>query len=156
MHTTSFEGIDPALGDDDDLAALCAAAVGFGIHVVAMGVFDHVSDAHPWFVAAQAQDDDDRRVPPEQRTRAFFNFSPMLRHGYACRDGSAREPELDLAQPEVRRRLFAAEDSIIHRLIELGIAGWRILRAEQVGYSILRELQRAVRTAEGRDRKSVV
>ena len=149
LHTTSFEGIDPALGTEDDLAALCEAAQGFGIQVVAMGVFDHVSDAHPWFVAAKEQTDDDRRVPPEQRTRAFFHFSPELRHGYACRDGSAREPELDLADPEVRRRLFAAEDSIIHRLIERGVAGWRILRAEQVGYSILRELQRAVRTVEG-------
>jgi len=149
LHTTSFEAIDPALGDDDDLAALCEAAQGFGIHVVATAVFDHVSDQHPWFIAAREQVLDDRRVPPEQRTRAFFSFSDDLRHGYACRDGSAHEPELDLSLPEVRRRLFSGEDSVLHRFIELGVSGWRILRAEQVGYSILRELQRAVRTVEG-------
>lgn len=149
LHTTSFEGIDPALGTSDDLEALCAAASTHGIGVVAMGVFDHVSDRHPWFVAARGQVDDDRRVPPEQRTRAFFSFADMLRHGYACRDGSPDEPELDVAHVEVRRRLFTGEDSVVHRFLELGVAGWRILRAEQVGYSILRELQRAVRTAEG-------
>ncbi len=149
LHTTSFNKIDPALGDEDDLGALCAAAEACGIHVVAMGVFDHVSDQHPWFTDALAQTHDDRRVPPEQRTRAFFSFSDDLRHGYACRDGSAHEPELDLAHPEVRRRLFTGEDSVLHRFIERGVSGWRILRAEQVGYSILRELARAVRTVEG-------
>lgn len=149
LHTTSFDGIDPALGTEEDLAALCDAAGARGIQVVLMGVFDHVSDHHPWFVAAREQDLDDRRVPPEERTRAFFAFGDDLRHGFACRDGSAREPELDLTHVEVRRRLFTGEDSVIHRFLELGVAGWRILRAEQVGYSILRELQRAVRTVEG-------
>jgi glycosidase len=149
LHTTSFDAIDPALGTSEDLQALCAAASTKGIGVVAMGVFDHVSDRHPWFVAAREQVVDDRRVPPEQRTRAFFSFADGLRHGYACRDGSLEEPELDVANVEVRRRLFTGEDSVVHRFLELGVAGWRILRAEQVGYSILRELQRAVRTVEG-------
>jgi len=149
LHTTSFDDIDPALGTSHDLQALCSAASAHGIGVVAMGVFDHVSDRHPWFVAAREQVVDDRRFPPEQRTRAFFAFTEGLRHGYACRDGSPDEPELDVAHVEVRRRLFTGEESVIHRFLELGVVGWRILRAEQVGYSILRELQRAVRTAEG-------
>ncbi len=149
LHTTSFDNIDPVLGSPEDLESLCAAASTHGIGVVAMGVFDHVSDRHPWFVAAREQDVDDRRFPPEQRTRAFFSFADELRHGYACRDGSPLEPELDVAHVEVRRRLFTGEESAVHRLLELGVAGWRILRAEQVGYSILRELQRAVRTVEG-------
>jgi glycosidase len=149
LHTRSFDGIDPSLGTEADLTALCEAAAGVGIQVVLMGVFDHVSDEHPWFVAARDQEVDDRRFPPEERTRAFFSFGDNLRHGYACRDGSAHEPELELAQVEVRRRLFTGEDSVIHRFIELGVSGWRILRAEQVGYSILRELQRAVRTSAG-------
>jgi glycosidase len=149
LHTTSFDGIDPALGTEEDLAALCEAAGARGIQVVLMGVFDHVSDHHPWFVGAREQELDDRRFTPEERTRAFFAFSDELRHGFACRDGSAREPELDLAHVEVRRRLFTGEDSVVHRFLELGVAGWRILRAEQVGYSILRELQRAVRTVQG-------
>jgi len=149
LHTTSFDTLDPALGTEEDLAALCEAAAAKGIQVVLMGVFDHVSDGHPWFVGAREQTIDDRRVPPEERTRAFFSFGDDLTHGYACRDGSAREPELDLAHVEVRRRLFTGEDSVIHRFLGLGVAGWRILRAEQVGYSILRELQRGVRTVEG-------
>ncbi len=149
LHTTSYEGIDPVLGTEDDLAALCEAAGAVGIQVILMGVFDHVSDHHPWFLSAKEQSVDDRRFPPEERTRAYFSFGDELREGYACRDGSSREPELELANPEVRRRLFTGEDSIIHRFMALGVAGWRILRAEQVGYSILRELQRAVRTVEG-------
>ena len=149
LHTRSFDGIDPALGTEADLTALCEAAAAVGIQVVLMGVFDHVSDEHPWFVAAREQEIDDRRFPPEERTRAFFSFGDNLRHGYACRDGSAHEPELELAQVDVRRRLFTGEDSVIHRFLQLGVSGWRILRAEQVDYSILRELSRAVRTSSG-------
>jgi glycosidase len=92
---------------------------------------------------------DDRRFLPEERTRSFFEFGREHHAGYACRDGSALEPELELTNPEVRRRLFTGEDSVMHKYLSLGAAGWRILRAEQVGYSILRDLARGMRTVEG-------
>ena len=149
LHTRDFRSVDPALGTEADFTALCEAANALGICVVMMGVFDHVSAEHPWFVAASQQDDDDRRVPPEQRTRSFFTFGGPHRHGYACRDADPMQPELDLANPEVRRRLFTGEDSVLHHWLHAGASGWRILRAEQVGYGILRELARGSRTIQG-------
>ena len=89
LHTMSFDRIDPKLGTEADLEALCIAAGQRGISVTLMGVFDHVSSQHPWFQAALKQVDDDARFPPEERTRAFFNFNGVKRHGYACRDGSS-------------------------------------------------------------------
>ncbi len=149
MHTTDFDQVDPRLGTEEDLEQLCAAALERGISVTLMGVFDHVSANHPWFQAAKEQLDDDARFPPEERTRAFFTFDPAYRTGYACRDGSASEPELDLRDGEVRRRMFTGDESVLHRWMRAGASGWRILRAEQVGYSILRELQRGSRNIEG-------
>lgn len=149
LHTREFDVVDPALGTTADFTDLCVAAAERGISVVLMGVFDHVSLDSPWFAWAEAQGDDDSRYPPEHRTRKFFTFGPEHRHGYACRDDSPDEPELDLANPEVRRRLFTGEDSVLHRWLHAGARGWRILRAEQVGYSILRELARGSRTVEG-------
>ena len=149
LHATNFETLDPKLGTEEDFSSLCAAARDIGISVSLMGVFDHVSHKHPWFRQALEQENDDRKVPPEQRTRAFFAFGPEHKHGWACRDGSRDEPELDLANPEIRRRLFTGEDSVMHHWLSLGASGWRILRAEQVGYSILREQLRGVRTVEG-------
>lgn len=149
MHTRLFDTVDPALGTTQDFTDLCTAAAARGISVVLMGVFDHVSLDSPWFAWAEAQGDDDSRYTPEQRTRKFFTFGPEHQHGYACRDNSPDEPELDLANAEVRRRLFTGEDSVVHRWLRAGARGWRILRAEQVGYSILRELARGSRTVEG-------
>lgn len=149
LHTVDFDRIDPALGDEEDLQKLCAACVTRGISVTLMGVFDHVSAHHPWFLRAQEQAQDESRFPPEDRTRGFFSFSQEYPQGYACRDGSASEPELDLRHAEVRRRMFTGEESVLHRWLRAGASGWRILRAEQVGYSILRELQRGSRNIEG-------
>ena len=86
LQTTDFDRIDPKLGTDADLEALCAAAAERGISVTLMGVFDHVSAHHPWFVNAGNQNADDARVLPEQRTRQFFSFGSQHRHGYAFRD----------------------------------------------------------------------
>ncbi len=149
LHTREFDRVDPKLGTEKDFTALCTACAERGISVVLMGVFDHVSIDSPWFAWAEAQVDDDDRYPPEQRTRKFFTFGQEHRHGYACRDDSPDEPELDLANAEVRRRLFTGEDSVLHKWMRAGAQGWRILRAEQVGYSILRELARGSRTVEG-------
>lgn len=149
LHTTDFDRIDPKLGTEHDLEILCAAAAERGISVTLMGVFDHVSSAHPWFQQALEQHEDDERFTPEERTRSFFSFDEGQRHGFACRDGSASEPELDLRNAEVRRRMFTGEESVLHRWLRAGASGWRILRAEQVGFSILRELQRGSRNIEG-------
>ncbi len=150
LHATDFEHLDPRLGSEEDLTALCDACAQRGMSVTLMGVFDHVSDQHPWFAAGRNQRTDDDRIPPEERTRAFFSFD-AAEHGagYACRDGTPSEPELDLKNAEVRRRLFTGDDSVLHRWLRAGASGWRILRAEQVGYSILRELQRGSRNLEG-------
>lgn len=149
LHTLDFDRIDPALGDEEDLERLGAACGARGMSLTLMGVFDHVSAHHPWFLRALEQAQDESRFPPEERTRGFFSFSDDYRQGYACRDGSASEPELDLRHLEVRRRMFTGEESVLHRWLRAGASGWRILRAEQVGYSILRELQRGSRNIEG-------
>ncbi len=142
LHTSDFFRIDPALGSEDDLRSLCARARERGISVVLTGAFDHVSTEHPWFQSACAHGPDESQYPPEQRTRAYFTFGSQYRHGYAARDDEGSEPELDLASAQVRRRLFTGEHSVMHHWLHAGVRGWRILRADAVGYSILRETSR--------------
>ena len=45
--TTDHFRVDPRLGDDDDLVALCAAAHERGLRVLLDGVFNHVGAEHP-------------------------------------------------------------------------------------------------------------
>ena len=76
-------------------------------------------------------------------------FSPDDPNRYECSENDLSEPKLNLAHPEVRRRLFTSETSVLHHWLQKGVAGWRILRAETVGYSILREVSRGSLTVEG-------
>jgi 4-alpha-glucanotransferase len=149
LNTTDYGTIDPALGSVEDLEALCRAADERGIGVVLMGVFDHISADHDWFTWAQAQTEDDGRFTPEQRTRRFFHFGDEHPEGYASRGNVPDQPEVDLSVAEVRRRLFTGEQSVLHRWLHRGIAGWRILHADAVGYSVLREVSRGSLTVEG-------
>lgn len=149
LHTTDYLKVDEQLGSVEDFSVLCAAAAERGIAVFVMAAFDHTSSEHDWFELANAHSDDEGAFPPEQRTRPFYTFDDAEEHGYACRDGDAEAPELDLRNPDVRRRLFTGEMSVLHRWLNAGAAGWRILRADAVGYSILRELRRGALTVDG-------
>lgn len=142
LHTRDFFSIDPALGTEHDLVELCEAARLSGIQVMLMAAFDHVSHTHPWFLAAQEHVGDESQYPPEQRTRAFFRFGDEFPRGYASRDDEGEEPELDLTGANARRLLFTGENSVMHRWLHTGVRGWRLLRADALGYSILRETSR--------------
>ena len=149
LRATDFRTVDPQLGTEDYLAQLCALARSHDIDVVMSGVFDHTSAEHPWFVAAREHGDDEGAYPPHLRTRQFYSFRDDLDAGYACATGDGLSPMLDLRNPEVRRRLFTGASSVLHHWFEIGVAGWRIMRADAVGYSILRELNRGAMTVEG-------
>jgi cyclomaltodextrinase / maltogenic alpha-amylase / neopullulanase len=149
LHSSDFFAVDPALGTEADFRELCIAAAERGIAVVLMGVFDQVSATHPWFASACAHGDDESQYPPEQRTRQYFTFGAHYPQGYASRDEGGSAPDLDLASPQVRRRLFTGENSVVHHWLNLGARGWRILRADAVGYSILRESSRGSLTVAG-------
>lgn len=150
LHIADFFRIDPALGSEEDLMALCKEANEKGISVVLTGVFDHVSDEHEWFQSAKEHDEEEEaKFPPHLRTRRYFTFGSDFKYGYACRDDQANQPELNLKNLDVRRRLFTGEESVLHRWLDLGVNAWRILRADAVGYSILRESSRASLTVEG-------
>ena len=75
LHTSDYATIDPSLGDEADLVALCETASALGIAIILTGVFDHVSDQHPWFLDALKQAPNDPTVPLEKRTRNFFLFA---------------------------------------------------------------------------------
>jgi len=149
LDVVDHHSIDPALGSEDDLRLLCTKAAEHGMQVIVSGAFDHVSREHLWFQTALSHGDDEKHFPPEQRTRAYFTFGEEFTHGYACRDNDENAPELNLRNPAVRRRLFTGEDSVLHHWLEVGCTGWRILRADAVGYSILRELHRGQMTVQG-------
>ena len=150
LAATDYFHIDPAIGTEAELAALCASAKERSIDIVMSGVFDHVSKDHEWFqTAVDHKGSDEGRYLPSERTRAFFLFGDEHEGGYRCCEGDLEKPDFDLRNPVLRRRLFTGEQSVFHHWLNTGIRGWRMLRAGAVGYSILRETSRASQTAVG-------
>ncbi|MCC2313706.1 alpha-amylase family protein [Cellulomonas xiejunii] len=60
--TTDHFRVDPRLGDDDDLAALLAAAHERGLRVLLDGVFNHVGAEHPLVAQVLAEGPDGPRA----------------------------------------------------------------------------------------------
>jgi alpha-glucosidase len=118
---TTFRHVDPLLGGDDALRALCEAAHARGIRVIGDITLNHTGFRHEWFLAAQA----DRSAPE----RAFYIFDESLPHGYEAWLGIGTLPKLDWRGDEIRRR-FA---EVLHRYLDLGLDGWRVDVANMVG-----------------------
>jgi glycosidase len=138
-----FLEVDPTLGTDADFDELIARTHELGIKVILEGAFNYVGVRHPWFETAR-QHPDESQLDPSERTRDFFYFDPQDNHaGY---QGDSENPELNLHNHELRRRLFTGERSAVHHWLARGAAGWCLRRADELGYTVVREVALSART----------
>ena len=131
---TDLDKVDPMFGGEPALLRLLAALHGRGMKLVLDTVLNHVSDQHPWFLAARAGD---------PAFRDFFTFLPGGE--YLCWKGHAHMPELNLDHGAVRDRLYRRHDSVVQRWLARGVDGWRFDVAQDVGLEVAGELARIVR-----------
>ena len=150
----NFLEVDPAFGDLAQFTRLVEAARALGIGVILDGIFGYVGRDHPWFTSGQPQEDDDTRLDPSERTRSFFFFNAKGAEDYALFHGEDDHPELNLHNPELRRRLFTGDRSVVHEWLQRGAVGWRLHRADEMGYAALREITLAART--GGEQKFII
>jgi alpha-glucosidase len=125
--------VDPMFGGAPALEGLLADLHGRGMKLMLDAVLNHVSARHPWYLAARAGD-------PEYRD--FFAFGA---------DGQcpgwqdhASMPELDLANPRVRDRLYRDPASPVQHWLARGIDGWRFDTAQDLGLAVAAELALSV------------
>ena len=110
--TTNFFSIDPMFGGDAALKRLIDALHAREMHLTLDAVLNHVSNQHPWFLAAQAGDPD---------KRDWFTFKPD--GSYLCWQDYGPMPELNLSNPDVRDALGAAPDAKVQAAsVRLSIA----------------------------------
>lgn len=138
--TTDFYAIEPRLGSVEDLQDLVRSAHERGMRVILDGVFNHVSDHHPFFRDVVQRGPDSpywswftvRRWPIER---------PDDDH-YAAWWGHGHLPELDLRHPEVQAYLLEVGRYWVR---EAGIDGWRLDVAGEVPLAFWRRFRQAVR-----------
>jgi alpha-glucosidase len=123
MHrydASTFDHVDPALGGDDALVSLVAAAHARGIRVIGDITLNHTGDRHEWFETA--------RTDPGSAERGYYFFDDDEPYGYVAWHGVRSLPKLDHRSPELRRRFYDGVDSVAARFLRspFELDGWRV------------------------------
>jgi alpha-glucosidase len=124
--TTDYYRVDPHFGGDEAFASLCAACRARGMRVVLDAVVNHTSERHPWF-DRYGEHGTGAYHSPDAPTRGFYVFqdeNPESYHGWY---GVRTLPVLDYAHPELRQRIYEADDAVLRHWLRppYSIDGWR-------------------------------
>lgn len=138
--TYDYEKISPEYGTMDDFKSLVEEAKKLGLKLILDGVFNHMSSQAPKFIEALKN--------TQSVHRDWFVFGKEYASGYRLWHNVASLPELNLQNPKVREYLFNGPTSIVKRYIKLGVDGWRLDTAIELGYDYLEELTNAAHDAK--------
>lgn len=100
---TDYLSVDEEFGTLDDFKSLVAAAHGKGISVMLDMVFNHTSNHHPWFEAAQQA----YREGKESKYRSYYMFTDNQGDSYETFGGYSHMPKLNLDNEDVRGEIDA-------------------------------------------------
>jgi glycosidase len=132
--THDFESVDERFGGDAAFARLALACRERGVGLILDGVFNHVSDRHPWFTEARADGGGARS--------RWFRFE---RHPdrYAAWRGHGALPELALEHEAVGAALLDGPDAVLRRWLRRGATGFRLDCANDLGFAACARAARA-------------
>ena len=132
--TTDFFTIDPQFGGEKALKQLIRELKRRKMRLILDAVLNHVSDSHPWFLAARRG---------EKPYKDFFTFQKSGE--YECWRGHRHMPELNLANEALQKLLFRGKNSVLQKYLEMGVDGWRFDVAVDVGLRTVREMRKVIR-----------
>jgi glycosidase len=127
--------IDPAFGTMQDFQSLLADAHDKKLKVVLDGVFNHCGKRSPVF--------QDALKNPQSPYRDWFYISDEYKNGYKGWVGGTNLPVNRIENPAVSRHLWSGFDSVVQGFLQLGIDGWRLDVAYELGDDALAEITQA-------------
>ncbi len=136
---TSYDRIDPHLGDNATFPRFAAGLRQQGIRLILDGVLNHCSSWGEWFDRYHnyawlgAHED-----PVQSLYGDWFTFLPGFDPIFAPDNYCSwfvinSLPKLNYGNPVVRDRMVRGPDSVLRHWLAEGIAGWRLDAAEDVG-----------------------
>ena len=123
--------ISPEYGDMNDLKQLSDSLHNQGQRLILDGVFNHMGIHSPLFQSAK----DETSV-----YRDWFHFNESYPEGVRLWADASSLPELNLENEQVKDYIFKKDTSVIRSYLKLGIDGFRLDVAFDIGYDILKEL----------------
>ena len=141
--TIDYFAIDPDLGTEEDFVALIESAHAMGIRVVLDGVFNHAGIAGRWFNGLEIFDEPGAFQGNERLMEYFIRGEKGFR-GWM---NSGNLVELNLENPDLAEIIFKGEESVLRHWLDMGIDGWRLDVAYDLGPEILKEIVERTRFA---------
>lgn len=149
---TTFDEIDPILGDPQALSRLQAAAHARGLRVMGDITTNHTGETHEWFTSALAD--------PAGEFGDWFVRDPAPtadpNRPWITWLGVPSLPKLDHTNAAVRQAIVGGRESVIQRWLQpgAGLDAWRVdvanmtgrYGASDVNHQVAREVRAAVET----------
>ena len=137
--TYDYERISQEYGTMEEFKQFIKILKENNFKLILDGVFNHMAIGSAKFKEA-SQD-------PKSDYRSWFVFGSQFPSGVRLWHNAPSLPELNLKNIKVREYLFNGVHSIVKRYIALGIDGWRLDTAIELGYDYLFELTSAAHQA---------
>lgn len=140
--TGDYMQIDPMLGTQEELKALCAEAKKRGMRVLLDGVFSHTGDDSPYFNRYGRHEGPGAYQGEHSPYYSWYTFEEFP-DKYRSWWGIDTLPEVN-KENESYRQFILSENGVARHWMRCGTAGWRLDVADELTMRFLRDLRKAV------------
>lgn len=143
--TADYLRIDPMFGDDSVIERLIVTAQHYGISIILDGVFSHTGSDSIYFNKYNNYPGVGAYQSADSPYFNWYKFKPNHQE-YLCWWGVDSLPEVDEMNPSYRQFIYGSEESVIHKWLNLGVAGWRLDVADELPDEFIQELRQAIKS----------
>ena len=129
-NTADYLKIDPLLGTEEDLRALCADAKAMGIHILLDGVFNHTGADSVYFNKNRRYGPGGAYNDPQSPYRNWYDFIHYPDR-YQCWWGFVDLPNLNERDPSYVE-FICGEEGVLKKWMDAGVSGWRLDVADEL------------------------
>ena len=135
-----YKKIDPAFGSTKDFTSLVSKSHKAGLKVVLDGVFNHMGRRSPYL--------QDALKNTKSPYRDWYFLGKQYEAGYKGWLGGTNMPVLHLEDSGLQKYIWKGEDSVVQHYLKLGIDGWRLDVAYEIGPEFLGEITKYAHKAK--------
>lgn len=130
-NTADYLRIDPILGENADLAALCSEAAGYGIRMILDGVFSHTGADSVYFNRFGRYPSAGAYQGEASPYFSWYRFESFP-NKYRCWWGFESLPEVDEHESSWQKFIITDEDSVVRHWLREGASGYRLDVADEL------------------------
>lgn len=145
-NTADYLKIDPMLGDEDDLKALCKKAEELGIYVILDGVFSHTGDDSLYFNKYSRYNSVGAYNSADSKYYSWYSFKNHP-NSYDSWWGITTLPETKEDDFDFTE-FITGENGVLRHWIKAGIKGWRLDVADELPDGFLDNVRSAIKAQD--------